>query len=262
MELVAGRNFTREDVDRLSRDTIYTFILNEAALEALFIPVDDAVGSKVSLHGRQGEIIGVVKDFHFSSLHTPIGPLVIFPQKEQFDKIFVKLPAGDVSKRVAAIRETYTDIFSHRPFEYEFLDQHYASLYKAEERMGKVATVFAAFAIIIACLGLFGLVAFSAEQKKKEIGIRKVLGATASGIVMLITRDFSKLVIMAIAIGLPVAYWLISDYWLSEFAYKVTIGIWPFLIAAVICLFIAFATTAYQAVRASLLDPAETLRSE
>ena len=262
MELVAGRNFTRQDVERLSRDTIYTFILNEAALEALYIPLKDAIGHKVSFHGRQGEIIGIVKDFHFSSLHTPIGALVIFPQEEQFDKIFVKLPRGDVSEKLAEIEETYSDMFSHRPFEFQFLDEHYASLYEAEERMGRVATVFAAFAIMIACLGLFGLVAFSAEQKKKEIGIRKVLGATASGIVMLITRDFSKLVIFAIVVGLPVAHWLMSDYWMSEFAYKVAIGIWPFIIAALICVVIAFTTAAYQAVRASLIDPAETLRNE
>jgi len=122
--------------------------------------------------------------------------------------------------------------------------------------------VFATLAIIIACLGLFGLVSFSVDQKKKEIGIRKVLGATATGIVILITRGFSTLVIAAIVIGLPIAWWLMSTFWLSAFAYKTEIGYLPFVVAAAVCVFIALATTGYQAVKASLVDPAETLRNE
>ena len=262
MELLAGRNFTMADIERFTRDTTFTFILNEAALAALFIPVDEAVGSRVSLQGRPGEVIGVVKDFHFSSLHKPIGPLVIFPQEQRFDKIIIKLSAGSPEERIDDIQRIYSGLLMHRPFEFEFLDQQYASLYQAEKRMGSAATVFAALAIIIACLGLFGLVAFSAEQKKKEIGIRKVLGATSPGIVLLITRDFSWLVFIAILTGLPFAHWLISSYWLSEFAYKTHIGVWPYAVAALVCIFIAFATTAFQAVKASLVDPAETLRTE
>lgn len=262
MELIAGRNFSKEDVDRASKDTVFAYILNQSALDALFIPEEEAVGTKVSLLGRTGEIIGVVKDFHFSSLHKPIGPLVIFPQEQQFDKIFVKLPAGTLNDRLREVERIYNALLTHRPFEFEFLDQQYASLYHAEHRMGTVATVFATLAIIIACLGLFGLVSFSAEQKKKEIGIRKVLGATSAGIVMLITRDFSKLVIIAIVVGLPLAHWLMSDYWLSDFAYKTPVGFWPYVISAAACVFIAFATTAYEAVKASLIDPAETLRNE
>lgn len=262
MELLAGRNFLTEDLRLASEDTIFTFIVNQSMLNALFIAEEDAVGSRLSLHGRTGEIIGVVKDFHFSSLHKPIGPLVIFPQEQQFEKIFVKLPSGEVDKRLSDVENIYSQLLAHRPFEFEFLDQQYASLYHAEQRMGTVASVFATLAIIIACLGLFGLVSFSAEQKKKEIGIRKVLGATSSGIVMLLTRDFSKLVIIAIVIGLPLADWLMSGYWLSDFAYKTPVGFWPYVISAVACVVIAFATIAYEAVKASLIDPAETLRNE
>ena len=263
MELVAGRNFTRNDLERFRRDTIYTFIVNEAALEGLFVPLEEALGTKLSLHGQNGEIIGVVKNFHFSSLHTPIGSLIIFPDEKQFEKIFVKLASGgDVAKKLQAVETAYSSLISHRPFEFDFLDQQYAALYEAEQRMGSIATVFATLAIIIACLGLFGLVSFSAEQKKKEIGIRKVLGATSSALMLLITRDFSRLVMVAILLGLPIAYWLVAEHWLSAFAYKASVGPWPFVIAALTCLLIAFATTAYQALKASLVDPAETLRNE
>jgi putative ABC transport system permease protein len=261
MELLAGRNFSSDDVARYNRDSVYSFILNEAALEALYISAEAAAGSKISLMGRKGEIIGVVKDFHFSSLHEPISPLVIFPEDE-FEKIFVKLPAGEISQNLEKVRNIFNTLITHRPFDFEFLDQEYASLYQGEQRMGSIATVFATLAIIIACLGLFGLVSFSAEQKRKEIGIRKVLGATASGIVILLTRDFSKLVLVAILAGLPMAYWMMSTFWLSEFAYKAQIGFWPFVIASVICVFIAVGTTAYEAIKASWIDPAETLRNE
>lgn len=261
LELAAGRNFSREDIIRFTRDTVPVFILNEAALAALYIPLEEAVGKEVSFHGRKGQIIGVVKDFHFSSLHNPITPLTMFPD-DRYRRIFIKLSSGDVSKNLEAVAQICSSFITHRPFEFEFLDQQYASLYKAEERMGSVAAVFATLAIIIACLGLFGLVSFAAEQKKKEIGIRKVLGASASGIVLLITRDFSRLVFISLVAGLPLAYWLMSNFWLSEFAYKTEIGFWPFLTAAAACMGIAVATTGYEAIRASLVDPAEILRNE
>lgn len=261
MELIAGRNFTADDVERLSRDTIFTFVLNESALAALYIPLEDAVGTRVRLQGQEGEIIGVVKDFHFTSLHNPIGPLVMIPQ-ERFRKMFVKLPARQVAENLETLRQIYGQRIQHRPFEFQFLDRQYAALYAADERMGSVAIVFAGLAIVIACLGLFGLVSFAAEQKRKEIGIRKVLGATMPGLVMLITREFSRPVVIAVVASMPIAWWLMSDVWLSGFAYKTEIGILPFVIASGTCILIALATTAYQAIKASLIDPAETLRTE
>lgn len=159
------------------------------------------------------------------------------------------------------IREIYSSLVPHRPFEYQFLDQQYASLYKGEQQMGGIFIVFATLAIIIACLGLLGLVSFSAAQKTKEIGIRKVMGATAMNIVLLITKDFTRLVLLGILLGLPLAYWIMTS-WLEGFAYKTSIGAGPVITASVLCLAIALGTAAYQAIRSALIDPARTLRSE
>jgi putative ABC transport system permease protein len=261
-KLLYGRNFTREDRERVNRDTIYSFILNEAALSALYIKPEEAVGKKVSMGDtRKGEIIGVVSDFHFASLHAPISPLAIFPEQSQFSKMFVRLPAGNVPDMLEKIKSVYNSLAPHRPFEFEFLDQQYQALYVNEQRMGSVFIVFATLAIIIACLGLLGLVSFSAAQKTKEIGIRKVLGATPSGIVVLITKDFTQLVILAIVVGLPLSYWMMVQ-WLSAFTYKTEIGIVPLLIASALSLVVALGTAGYQAVKASWIDPAKTLRNE
>ena len=226
----------------------------------MYIDKADAIGKSVRMSGREGEIIGIVKDFHFSSLHTNIGPLVIFPE-DQFNKIFVKLPKGDLTATLASIESTFRSIVPDRPFEFQFVDQQYQALYTNEQRMGIAFTVFAFLAIVIACLGLLGLVAFSAAQKTKEIGIRKVMGATAPHIVMLITRDYTRLVILAIGIGLPTAYFAMSE-WLKNFAYQTSIGASPFIIATLICIFIALGAASYQAIKAALIDPAKTLRNE
>lgn len=261
IQLFAGRNFTREDRERLKRDTVYTFIVNESALAALYIPKEEAIGRKLYMGDLEGEIIGIVKDFHFESLHRTISPLIIFPQESQFRKLFIKLPAGELSGNLEKIEKIYSALITHRPFEFEFLDQQYAALYTNEQRLSNVFLVFATLAIIIACLGLLGLVSFSAAQKTKEIGIRKVMGATASSIVMLITKDFTRLVLIAIVLGIPTAYWIMSR-WLEAFAYRTEIGIGPVVIASVICIVVALGAAGYQAVKAALIDPAETLRSE
>jgi putative ABC transport system permease protein len=260
MEIIAGRNFTEGDFKRAASDTVFSFIVNESALSALSVTVEKAVGKKARVSGRQGEIVGVVRDFHFTSLHKPIGPLVMFNDNSQYNYIFVKLN-GDVKTSLENLKSIYSNVVPHRPFEYEFVDQQFEALYSGEQRMGTIFTVFATLAIFIACLGLLGLVSFSASQKTKEIGIRKVLGATATSIVFLISRDYTKLVLIAIAIGIPTAYWMMTQ-WLSDFAYKTDIGVWPVLIAALLCVIISFATASYQAIKAAFLNPASTLRSE
>jgi putative ABC transport system permease protein len=264
MEIIAGRNFTQSDFKRATLDTIYSFIVNESALKALFLSVDQAIGKKAKVSGRKGEIIGIVKDFHFTSLHKPIGPLVMFNEDTQYNFIFVKLntnKASDLQSSLEKLKSIYATVVPHRPFEFEFVDQQFEKLYSAEQRMGKIFTVFATLAIFIACLGLLGLVSFSASQKTKEIGIRKVLGATATNIVILITRDYTKLVLISIALGIPVAYWMMTK-WLDDFAYKTDIGIWPVLTASLLCIAIAFATASYQAIKTAFINPASTLRSE
>jgi putative ABC transport system permease protein len=237
-------------------------VLNESALKELSLALDKAVGTRVNMNGRRGAIVGVVKDFHFASLHEAIRPLVLFNEEEQLQFIFVKLKPGNVADALAALKAICGNVIPHRPFEYEFLDQKYAALYDTEQRMGTISTVFASLAIVIACLGLFGLVAFAASQKTKEIGIRKVMGATASSIVVLITKDYARLVFISIVIGLPLAYWVIEKWFLSNFIYRATIGVWPFAGAAAACLIIAFGTASYQAVKAAFINPTETLRRE
>jgi putative ABC transport system permease protein len=264
MEFVTGRNFTEADILKASNDTTsssFSFIINESAMRELSIDLDKAIGLRVSMNGRKGEIVGVLKDFHFAPLHKKIGPLVLFDQDTDYHNILIKLKSGDITESVASIKRIYNQLVPHRPFEYQFIDQRYSSLYDNEQRMAKINTVFALLAIVIACLGLLGLVSFSAAQKTKEIGIRKVLGASASSIVFLITRDFTRLVIIAIVIGFPIAYWMM-DKWLSDFAYKTEIGLSPALLSSLLCVIIAFGTASYQAVKAALINPADTLRNE
>ena len=260
MNLIEGRNLNQADFKQLETDTVYAFIVNEALLKTLYLSPREAIGKKARLSGRQGEIVGVVENFHFSSLHNTIGPLVIFSE-DTYNHMFIKLSSSNVREDLAKMKEISARLLPHRPFEYDFLDEKYAAMYAAEQKLGNLFTVFAGLAIFIACSGLLGLVSFSAAQKTKEIGIRKVLGATPSSIVYLITQDFTRLVIISVCIGIPVSIWLMQE-WLSTFAYHASLGALPFIVAAVGCLLIAFGTAASQALKAALLDPSKTLRNE
>ncbi|MBX7124595.1 MAG: ABC transporter permease [Cyclobacteriaceae bacterium] len=262
MELITGRNFTEADQLRWEKDTTNAFILNETALKEMHINLQEAVGTRINLSGRRGEIIGVVKDFHFSSMHEAITPLAMFIEPWQFLYAFVKLQPGNIQEHLEKVRTIATGLAPHRPFDYQFLDVQYEKMYDKEQRMGTIAGTFTAIAIVIACLGLLGLVAFAAAQKTKEIGIRKVLGATSGSIVVLITRDYTRLVLIAVVLALPLAYWLMDSLWLSSFVYRTTIGALPLVTAAAVSILIAFGTSLYQALRAARIDPARTLRSE
>jgi putative ABC transport system permease protein len=264
MQIIAGRNFTEGDFLKVEADTTRnssSFILNQSAIRDLYIDPEKAIGQRITLSGRSGEIIGIVKDFHFASMREKIKPLVLFNEVRQFDHVFIKMNPEDVPGSLEVIKKICQTTITHRPFEYEFVDEKYAALYDAEDKISTIFIGFATLAIIIASLGLLGLVSFSAAQKTKEIGIRKVLGATAPSIVLLITKDFTRLILIAIVIGLPLSYYLMSE-WLSDFAYKTEIGLGPVLIASLVCIVIAFGTAGFQAVKAALLDPAETLRNE
>lgn len=264
MTLKAGRNFTDADFRNVKADSTQhasAFIVNEAALHALAIDPEKALGTRIRLSGRSGEIVGIVSNFHFASMRKAIEPLVLFDEVEQFNYLFIRLNAGNTKTALATVQQICHEIIPHRPFEYRFIDQQYATLYDAEERMGSVFIGFASLAIIIACLGLLGLVSFSVAQKTKEIGIRKVLGATPAGIVLLVTRDFTRLIGIAIALGLPLAYYVMNQ-WLNDFVYKTDIGIAPLIAAPILCMVIAFGTSAYQALKAAWIDPANTLRNE
>ncbi|HZY79390.1 MAG TPA: ABC transporter permease [Cyclobacteriaceae bacterium] len=261
IEVIAGRNFTEEDFKKLAQDTINSFILNETAMRELGLTLDDAVGTQLRMNGRRGAVVGVVRDFHFASMHEKIKPLVMFTEPD-YSYYFVRLAPGNVEAGLQDLKEACATLTPHRPFDYKFLDQKYQALFENETKMGSVCTAFAALAIVIACLGLLGLVAFAASQKTKEIGIRKVMGATAPGIVLLITRDFTILVIAAIVLGIPLSYYLMENYWLINFQYRTDIGVWPFVAAAIGCLLVSFGTASYQAIKASMVNPASTLRNE
>ncbi len=264
MNVVTGRNFNEADYKRYSVDSVMAIIVNQSTLKELGVKEDEALSTTVSFNGGKTVIVGVVEDFHFSSLQEKISPLVLFAAKYDWDlnNAFMKLKPGNVKEQLDELKKISTSLLPHRPFEYEFLDQKYQKMYDKEQRMGKVTTVFSALAIAIACLGLLGLVAFAAAQKTKEIGIRKVLGATSSSIVGLITKDYMKLVIISMFIGIPSAWYILNEWWLGSFAYHTTIGVAPLLFSALGCLLIAFSTASYQAIKAAWTDPTKTLRSE
>lgn len=261
MEILSGRDFNENDIQNYYRDTTYAFMVNESALSNLFLDKNEAVGKRVELNGRTGEIVGVVKDFHFASLHMPIGPLAIFSSPDEYNFAFVKLNPGPLSETLAELEAISNSVAPHRPFSYEFMDQQFNALYNSEQRMAKLFGIFSTLAIVIACLGLLGLVSFSATQKTKEIGIRKVMGATAANIILLITNEYTRLILLSILIAVPVSIYAINQM-LSNFAYKTTIGPISIALSVLACVLIAFLTASYQALRAATINPTETLRNE
>src|SRR5690606_9616678 len=187
--------------------------------------------------------------------------LVIFPEAFELNHVLIELTTGETKQALEKLESLSQTIYPHRPVEFQFVHQQYSAWSQAEQGMRSIFTVFATLAIITACMGLFGLVSFSAAQRTKEISIRKVLGATAQNIVMLITRDYTPLILLAIVIGLPVS-WLMMTKWLNSFAYKTEIGLSPLLWASLGCVVIAFGTASYQAIKAAITNPANNLRNE
>ncbi len=256
MTLVDGRNF---DPER-SADTT-GFLINE--LGARHMGLTDKLG-QTGAEGfwKQADIpLGIVSDFHTSSLHEPIIPTVIVMDDGQYRSAVLRLEAQRVAETLAALEAMWPRFVPDEPFEYLFLDALLADQYRAEQRLGRLFIAFSLLAILIACLGLFGLVAFTAEQRTKEIGIRKVFGATVASLVTLLSKDFLKLVVVAAVVAAPIAY-LAVNRWLQDFAYRVEISWWIFLMAGLTALGIALLTVAYQAIKAALADPVESLRYE
>jgi putative ABC transport system permease protein len=257
--LIAGRNFSPER----AADVNGAVILNESAVRELGWSAEEAPGKVLvnfPLGSLQQTVIGVVKDYHFSSLKLKIQPLAITMNDMQ--RVFaIKVRPGNLQERLTAIEKAWDVSAPGFPFEYEFLDRALENLYRAERKQQVIFSVFAFVAISIACLGLFGLATYAAEQRTREIGIRKVLGASAGGLVMLLSKDFLKLVIIAFALAVPVSYYAMKQ-WLQDFAYRITIDAGIFLLAGSIALLIALATVSYQAIKAALANPVEALRYE
>jgi putative ABC transport system permease protein len=253
---VDGRDFSRD----YETDAAEAFLLNEAAVQKL--GWDSAVGKRlVWNNAKHGTVIGVVEDFHFRSLHNAIAPLIIHIQPRGYLYISVRIKTEDIQQTLDFIRSQWQQFNSTYPFDYFFLDDHFDQLYKGEERLGKLFESFAFLAIFIACLGLFGLAAFSGEQRTREIGIRKVLGATMPNVVLLLSKEFLKLVLISNLIAWPIAFYAMNR-WLRSFAYRIDLGVWSFILATILAMIIAVITVSYQAVKAALTNPIDSIRYE
>lgn len=252
---IAGGNFTGTPSD----DNKY--ILNETAVKAMGLK-PPYIGTKIGYDGKvDGEIVGVIKDFNFESLKDPIGPLVIRPRMYKHI-LYVRTTAMGAQNAISASEKQFQKYNTDKaPFSYNFIDKSFDAHYKSQQRAGTLFNVFAAIAIFISCLGLFGLATYTAQVKTKEIGIRKVLGASVGGIVRLISKDFLKLVVTAIVIATPVAYWAMNK-WLNNFAYKTSIGATTFIAAATLILLIAFGTIGLKAFKAARANPVKSLKTE
>ena len=262
LDLIDGRFFSEDFDDSLS------IILNQAAVEAYGI--EDPIGKKI--FGNQLNppakipftIIGVVEDFNFMSLKTEITPLVIMDNDGPFSFLFnyaIKLKSENMSTTIEQVGQQWELFVENQPYKYDFLDTRLSDLYKSEQASGKLFGIFAILAIFIACVGLFGLAAYTANQKTKEIGIRKVLGSSVWGVVLLLTKHFTILVIISMVIAMPVIYYAM-DSWLSIFAYKTSIGISTFIIAGAAAMLIAWITVSYQSLKAAVVNPVDSLGSE
>ena len=257
MEILAGRNFSK---DISSDTTAGAYLINETAAKALGWSIDSAVGKSISAWAGKGTVVGVVKDFHMHSLHMQIEPLTIFLAPNEFNYISLKLQGNNLSETVNYATKTLTD-FSGFPVSYSFLDDVFDDQYKSEIKLNKIITYFTLLALFIACLGLFGLSAYSAEQRTKEIGIRKVLGASVTGIVSLVSKDFIKLILISFLIAAPVGYFIMQQ-WLKDFTYKTNIGMDVFLVSGFGIILIAVFTVSWQSIKAALTNPVKSLKSE
>lgn len=258
INLIAGRSFQREFG---SDETAY--ILNQAAIQEF--ELTDPLSERMAQPDNDGEIvsgpiIGVMEDFHFESLHTEIRPLIL--RIDDFSRyVVVRVASEDIPETIANLDRAWTEISGGEPFEYSFLDEDLNALYQADRKMGSIFTGFSALAIFIACLGLYGLSWYTTEQRTKEIGIRKTLGAPVSRIVLLLSKEFMILVGVSLAIAIPVAWYAMSQ-WLQLFSYRVEISPLWFLLAGALAALIAFATISYQSARAALTNPVLSLRDE
>lgn len=258
LELVAGRTYSRD----FPSDLKEALVINEAAARQYgYANPEDIIGKKFDQWGRKGEVIGVVKDFNYISLHQNIEPLTLPLEPDASRYLSLKIKSENFPETVAQVERVWKKLIPHRPFLYSFLDDDFNRQYQSDFRFRKIFTTFSVLAILIACLGLLGLATYTAEQRTKEIGIRKVLGASVTGIVALLSGDFVKLVAMAVLIASPIAWWAMNK-WLEGFAYRIEIQWWMFGLTGLVVVAIALLTVSFQAIKAALMNPVKTLKSE
>ena len=273
IQMKEGRSFSMDyPADSIAQNhdpskerPIGSVVLNEKAIKDLGV-TEPAVGKYVS-YGDDGDtvyyvrIVGVAKDFHFASFKSEIKPFGFFVDNGYQDNFTLKVDAAGVDKTIAGVEKTWTTYANGRPFRYSFLDDTFNKLYQSDQRFNKVVLYLTVLAITIGCMGLFGLTAFMIERRAKEIGIRKVVGASVSGIVLLLSKDFVQLVLLSIVIATPIA-WFAMDHWLANFAYRIRIEWWVFVLAGAVAVVIALVTVSLQTIKAALTNPIESLRSE
>jgi len=262
LEVVAGRDFSKAT----GTDHLQAFIINESAVRAFgWDRPEDAIGKTFvrgdSKTGKKGHIIGVVRDFNFDKLDKPLAPMVMDVNVPRFNLFAIRVSQDHVPVTIAAIQGIWEKYFPQQVFEYNFLDENINSLYQAQENLSKLVGWFAVIAIFISCIGLFGLASFMAIQRTKEMSIRKVLGATVPGLVLLLFRDFLRLVIVALVIASPVAAWLMEK-WLHDFAYRIPLNWWIFAVTGAVAIVITFFTVGWQGLRVARVNPAVSLRAE
>ncbi|MDZ4331084.1 MAG: FtsX-like permease family protein, partial [Flavobacterium sp.] len=258
MEIVQGRNFSKDygtdsNAILITETTAKLLGYDNAVGKNIYVPSDNT--SLTSL-----QIIGVVKDFNFESLRQKLGPLCM-RLSDSGGLASFKVTAADTKNLIAQVEEKWKTLAPGMPFRYRFMSDSFDEMYRSEQRAGTVAMVFATLAILIACLGLFGLVTYMAEQRNKEIGIRKVLGASVSNVVTLLSKDFLVLVLIAAVLAFPLAWWVMHK-WLQDFEYRININVWFFVIAGVSALLIALITVSFQAIKAAIANPVKSLRTE
>jgi ABC-type antimicrobial peptide transport system permease subunit len=256
LKIAEGRDFSRS----VPMDSTDAFMVNEEAIKEM--GMKDPIGKWISAWNKKGHIIAVLKDYHAQSLREPIRPVILdVKENEYFGMMMIRTKPGETKKALASLAKIYKDINPNYPFAYQFVDEEYQKLYASEMIISKLSVAFASLAILISCLGLLGLVMFSAEQRVKEIGIRKVLGASLNNIIVIFSKDFIQLIIIAFLIAAPVA-WYLMDQWLQDFAYKVGVSWWIFLIAGASSLMVGLLTVSYQAIRSANANPVKSLRTE
>ena len=260
IKLLDGRDFSTD----YSTDTS-NFLINEASARKM--GYKEPVGKEMTMWNKKGKIIGLMKDFHYNSLHIAIEPLILNLQRglndttKYWGSILVRTQPGQSKQALVSMEASFKKFNPHFPFKYAFTDQEFANLYKAENTVSKLSGYFAFLAIFISCLGLFGLATFTAEQRTKEIGIRKVLGASVPGLVGMLSKEFIQLVLLAAFIAFPLGWYFLTG-WLEKYAYRIDLEWWYFLVAIVVAVVIALLTVSFQSIKAALMDPVKSLRSE
>ncbi|HEX8377115.1 MAG TPA: FtsX-like permease family protein, partial [Pedobacter sp.] len=253
--LLAGRFFSGDFKSDEGK-----YVINETALKTMGMTLSNVIGQKINMHEKEGTVIGVIKDFNFKPLQEPVGPLVIKNNSSGGYAVIRTTPAN-FKNIISEMKKVFRELYSEYPFSFGFVDSEMSKLYVSEERMSKLFNIFSILSILISCLGLFGLTTFSIQNRVKEIGIRKVIGASEPSIVALISKDFVKLVALALIIAFPISS-IIMNQWLNSFAYHINLSWWMYAFGGGTAVLIAILTVSFQAIKAAIANPVKSLRAE